>query len=71
MSQCRAAPMRMASSTACSFSTGSEPGSPRQTGQTFVFGSSPNAFGQPQNSLVAVCSSQWTSRPMTVSQSSP
>ena len=60
--------MAMASSTACWLSTGSEPGSPRQTGQTLVLGSSPNALGQPQNSLVAVLSSQWTSRPMTISQ---
>ena len=60
--------MRMASSTARWLSTGSEPGRPRHTGQMLVLGSSPKALGQPQNSLVAVCSSQWTSRPMTVSQ---
>ena len=35
----------MASSTAWRFSTGSAPGSPRQTGQTFVFGGAPNSAG--------------------------
>ena len=58
--------MAIASSTACWLSTGSEPGSPRQFGHTLVLGSSPNMFGHPQNSLVAVRSSQWTSRPMTI-----
>ena len=43
------------------------PGSPRHTGQTCVLGSAPNSLGQPQNSLVAVDSSQCTSRPMTAS----
>ena len=69
MSQCSAAPIRMASSTACSLRTGSEPGSPRQMGQMFTLGSSPNALRQPQNSLVAVASSQCTSSPTTSSQS--
>ncbi len=32
-----------------------------------VFGSSPNTLGQPQKSLVAVASSQWTSSPITIS----
>jgi hypothetical protein len=59
----------MASSTACSLSTGSEPGRPRHTGHTLVLGSSPKRLGHPQNSLVAVASSQCTSRPMTVSHS--
>ncbi len=59
--------MRRASSTARRFITGSEPGRPRQTGQMFVFGSSPKALRHPQNSFVAVDSSQWTSRPTTVS----
>jgi hypothetical protein len=49
-------------------STGSAPGSPRQTGQTWVFGSAPNAVGQPQNILVAVLSSTCTSRPSTGSK---
>ena len=35
----------------------------------FVFGSSPNMFGHPQNSFVAVASSTCTSSPMTVSHS--
>ena len=46
--------MRMANSTACSLSTGNEPGNPRQVGQMFTFGSSPNALRHPQNSFVAV-----------------
>ena len=52
------------------FITGSEPGRPTQVGHTFVFGSWVNTFGQPQNSLVAVWSSTWTSRPTTSSHSS-
>ena len=47
--------------------TGIEPGRPRQTGHTLVLGSSPNWFGQPQNSFVAVASSVWTSSPITIS----
>ena len=59
--------MAMASSTARWLMTGSEPGRPRQTGHTLVLGWSPNMLGQPQNSLVAVFSSQWTSSPTTIS----
>src|SRR5439155_26488375 len=59
----------MASSTAWWLSTGSDPGRPRQTGHTLVLGSSPKALRQPQNSLVAVRSSQCTSSPITISQS--
>ena len=44
--------MRMANSTACSLSTGSAPGRPRQVGQMLTLGSSPNALRHPQNSLV-------------------
>src|SRR5437868_8599874 len=61
--------MRMANSTARLLMTGSEPGSPRQTGQMLVLGSSPKALRQPQNNLVSVRSSQCTSRPMTISHS--
>ena len=57
--------MRMADSTAVALTTGSEPGSPRQTGHTCVFGSAPNPVAQPQNILDAVLSSMWTSRPIT------
>src|SRR6266508_5664236 len=59
--------MRNTNSTARSPSTGSEPGSPRHTGQTFVFGSAPNSFLHEQNSFVAVASSTCTSRPITAS----
>ena len=55
--------MRMASSTARRLSTGSEPGRPSVTGSMLVLGSSPKRFGLPLNSLVAVASSTWTSRP--------
>ena len=57
--------MRMADSTAVALTTGSEPGRPRHTGHTCVFGSAPNVVAQPQNILDAVLSSMWTSRPIT------
>ncbi len=47
----------MADSTATALTTGSEPGSPRHTGHTWVLGSAPNLLAQPQNILVAVDSS--------------
>ena len=55
----------MAYSIAARLITGSDPGRPRQTGQTSELGSPPNRFGQPQNILVLVPSSTWVSRPMT------
>src|SRR4051812_19296434 len=55
----------MADSIALAFTTGREPGSPRQTGQVCVLGSAPNAVEQPQNILDAVLSSTCTSRPST------
>jgi hypothetical protein len=59
------------SSTARRLMTGRVPGSPRQTGQTRVFGSSVpsagGAVGQEQNILESVRSWAWTSIPMTVS----
>ena len=46
--------------------TGSAPGSPRQTGQTWVFGGAPSKSAeQEQNILLAVLGRQWTSIPMT------
>ena len=62
--------MRIADSTAVRFTTGSEPGRPRQTGQTWVFGSAPNSVGQPQNILLFVDSSTCTSSPSTGSKRS-
>ncbi len=50
---------------ALAFTTGSEPGRPRQTGQVCVLGSAPNTVEQPQNIFEAVFSSTWTSRPST------
>ena len=52
MSQCSASPIRMADSTAVALTTGSAPGRPRHTGQTWVLGSAPNPVAQPQNILV-------------------
>jgi len=54
--QFRACATRMASSTARRFNTGSAPGSPRQTAQTFVFGGDPNRVLQPQKIFVSVSS---------------
>src|SRR5437773_1723829 len=45
------------------------PGRPRQTGQTFVFGSAPNALAQPHHIFDFVLSWTWVSRPMTASYS--
>jgi hypothetical protein len=55
--------MRIIDSTAFSFNVGSEPGSPKHTGQTFVFGSDPKLVGQAQNTFVAVFNSTCTSKP--------
>ena len=55
--------MRMVYSIAVRFVTGSDPGSPRQTGHTWLLGSAPNVVEQPQNILVAVPSSMCVSRP--------
>ncbi len=63
--QFSASPMRIADSTAAWLTTGSEPGRPRHTGHTWVFGSAPNVVGHGQNILVAVCSSTCTSMPIT------
>ena len=57
--------MRMVYSIDLALMTGSEPGRPRQTGQTWLFGSAPKPVVQPQNILVLVPSSTWVSRPMT------
>ena len=63
--QLRARPMRMADSTAWPLMAGIDPGRPRQTGQTLVLGSFSVSVEHPQNILVAVDSSTWTSSPMT------
>ena len=63
-----ARPVARTSSTARLLMTGSAPGRPRQTGQTWVFGGAPSyAVEQPQNIFEAVRSWQWTSMPMTAS----
>ncbi len=58
-----------ANSTAFRFRTGSEPGIPRQTSQTWVLGGAPKAVAQPQNILLAVSRWAWTSNPITASYS--
>src|SRR5277367_517 len=54
-----------ANSTARRFNTGSAPGSPRQVGQTCVFGSPPYRFTHPQKAFDSVSSCTWTSSPIT------
>ena len=48
--------MRRPLRTASAFSTGSTPGNPRHTGQTWALGGAPNAVLHPQKILVAVWS---------------
>src|SRR3990172_962763 len=55
----------MPRSTADRLRTGSTPGNPRHTGQTWEFGGRPNAVLHPQNIFDAVRSCACTSRPMT------
>ncbi len=57
--------MRMVDSIARALTTGSDPGRPRHTGHTWVFGSDPKSVAHPQNILEAVFSSTWTSSPRT------
>ena len=57
--------MRTAISTTAALSAGSAPGSPRHTGQTWVFGAPPNSVEQPQKILLRVRSWAWTSSPRT------
>ena len=54
-----------------SLTTGSDPGSPRQTGHVRVFGGSPNDRAHEQNIFVAVSSWTWISRPITGSSRTP
>ena len=62
------ATIRIVDSTATRLSTGSDPGSPRHVGQTWLFGSAPNSVAQPQNIFDAVPSSICTSSPRTGSK---
>src|SRR5260370_38205818 len=62
--QFRASEARIAISTARLLSTGSVPGRPRQTEQTFVFGGSPNRGEQRKRIFGLVRGWTWTSRPM-------
>ena len=63
MWQFSASPMRIADSTAMPFTTGIAPGSPRQTGHTWVLGSAPKTVEHEQNIFEAVLSSTCTSSP--------
>jgi hypothetical protein len=67
IAQLSASAARIASSKAPRLITGSEPGWPRQTGQTCVFGGAPNFTSQPQNSFVLVFSWTCVSMPATTS----
>jgi len=51
---------------ASSFITGKAPGSPRQIGQVWEFGSAPNSTGQAQNIFDRVFNCACTSRPIVV-----
>ena len=66
MLQLRARPALIAYATAWRFSTGSFPGSPRQTGHTCVLGVPPNAVLQPHQTFASVSSSAWISSPITI-----
>src|SRR3990172_11158616 len=61
----------MAYSTAILLTTGKVPGMPAHTGQTAVFGAAcvRSTTWQAQNIFDLVCSSAWTSSPMTGSNS--
>ena len=60
---------RIVYSIAIRFTTGSEPGRPRQTSQTLELGGSPRfPIAQPQNILERVRGWTWTSMPITTSQ---
>src|SRR3954466_12356254 len=64
-------PVVMTCSTARRLMTGRAPGSPRHTGQTWVFGGAPSKSAEhAQNILLAVRGRQWTSIPMTGSHRS-
>jgi hypothetical protein len=56
MVQPSASAVLTAISTASPLMTGKDPGSPRQTGHTFVFGGCPKFVLQPQNNFVFVSS---------------
>ena len=62
-------PVSAVSRSASSLATGSTPGRPRQTGQTWVFGGAPNSLAQPHHIFDFVLSWTWVSRPMTASYS--
>jgi hypothetical protein len=62
-------PVSTVSRSASSFGTGSTPGIPRQTGQTFVFGGEPYWLAQPHHIFDFVLSWTWVSSPMTASYS--
>ena len=62
-------PLITVSFTASLFMTGSAPGYPRHTGQTFVFGSQPVFNRQLQNIFVFVFSWTCVSSPMVFSNS--
>ena len=65
--QPNASAVRIASSIAFLFTTGSTPGIPWHTGHVCELGAAPNVVGQPQNIFERVRSWACTSSPMTTS----
>ena len=65
MLQFKARPILMAHSTPLALTTGSAPGSPRETGSTWELGSAPKRAEEVENIFVSVASSTWTSMPIT------
>jgi hypothetical protein len=61
--------MRIVDSTATPFTTGNDPGNPKQTAQTWVLAGAPKAVGHAQNILDAVPNSTCVSKPSTGSNS--
>src|SRR5437762_11675267 len=66
ISQSSISPVRTVRRNASSFITGKAPGSPRQIGQVWEFGSAPNSTGQAQNIFDRVFNCACTSRPIVV-----
>src|SRR5204863_5442001 len=67
--QLRSNPVSAVRRRASSLATGSTPGMPRQTGQTWVFGGAPNSLAQPHHILDLVLSWTCVSSPITASYS--
>ncbi len=60
--------MRTACSTQRSLMTGSMPGMPASTGETWLLGAAPKPVEAPEKSLASEITWAWTSSPHTISQ---